>query len=184
MKLSKNIGASRALMIAVIAVCLLGGGARSVKKEARKAQKLFFTAGDHDQSAQADYAGRIAQCANLQVVAGRYLADGDPALTGLAAATESAQTALEKTDITKMATANTAMATALTQTVLALQGEALSETDLTYVAGLQTNFESLGYTLRHNEYNTRAAAFNQNVRGAFPGRVWAALFRIDALPLF
>lgn len=184
MKITKSIAASRALMVVVIALCIIGGGVRSLGRESRKAQEAFFTVDDHGQSGQADFGGRLAESANLLVVASRYLDEADSAYTDLDTALSQGEAALEAGDIYAMAQADSALEAAFNRVALLLDEAGLSEQDASYLAGFRDQFVSYGYTLRHNVYNTQATAFNQEVLGAFPARVWAGLFQIEPLPVF
>ena len=182
MKITKSIAASRALMVVVIALCILGGGVRSLSRASRKAQEAFFTVDNHGQSGQADFGGRLAESANLLVVASRYLDEADYAALDTALA--QGEAALEAGDIYAIAQADADLEAAFNRVALLLDEAGLSERDASYLAGFRDQFVSYGYTLRHNVYNTQATAFNQEVLGAFPARVWAGLFQIQPLPVF
>ena len=180
MSITKSRGASRALMIVVIVVCLFGGGVRSVAQRAKRAEKYFYTAKE-GQSGQADFNARISLAANLKVVAGRYLSENDAVLVGLDTAVTQAQAA---EDVRQIVTADAALGTAFETAYGVLGNLSLSSADSNYRQELHDDFASYGYILRHSTYNGQATDFNRNVLGSFPGSAWASLFHIEALPLF
>lgn len=180
MKIRKNYNASMAIMLVVIALSLVGGCYRSLGREARKVEKVFYK-GEDDHSGQADYAARTGLCSNLLVVADRYLPTDDPAYTAMQTTIGIAK---EAGDMWEVVNANSVMTKAFESLYLTLEEYDLSDSDKEYREELREDFTSYGYILRHDPYNTEAVDYNQEVLGAFPARYLGGLLGVKPLPTF
>lgn len=117
---------------------------------------------------------------NLTVVAKRYLAANDPAVTGVEdarAKLTAAQSPADKYDAAeRLVVAGSALHHALRQ-------QALSERDAQYNESAMADIESRWLILGRNPYNERAAAFNSELE-RFPANVLSRLVFIEPLERF
>ncbi len=166
--------AAAAVMIALIVLALPLGAASSGRRLYNKVEAAFSA------NAASDLAARIGAAENMTVVAGRYLAPDDQALTAVsdaAAELGRAKTLRQKYD------ADAALAGAVLTLSLKLTDSSLSDKDEQYRSGLYADFVSAGQKLSHDAYNDAARAYNEKLK-AFPGRLFFALFGYKEAPIW
>lgn len=162
---------------AVAAACLLAAGSVfgiGGAKLAAYANSTAATFSDGMYSIAADLDARLNSAANLVTVAGK--------ISGVSAGTiDGVSSAIEAVKAAEGPAAKAAADAALEDAANALYDEAAALADANQydlLAGELAEFNSRGNTIRNNDYNSRAQAFNDTLAGQ-PAKLIGALWGIE-----
>lgn len=167
----KNKAVAVAVALALAAGSVLGIGGAKLAGYANRTAAAFAEGG---YSIAADLDARSNSAANLITVAQKVSGVSEESVRAV-------QTAVEAVNAAEGPAAKAAADAALAQAVNALYDEASALADAgqyDLLAGELAEFNARGNTIRNNDYNSRAAAFNETLAGQ-PARLIGALWGIE-----